>query len=49
MAMSGLAQAGQLNPHHAAKAERVIFLFMHGGPSHVDSFDYKPELQKRDG
>jgi hypothetical protein len=36
-------------PHHPARAKRVIFLFMHGGPSHVDTFDYKPELQKRDG
>ncbi|QDT34372.1 DUF1501 domain-containing protein [Thalassoglobus polymorphus] len=35
--------------HHTPKAKRVIFLFMHGGPSHVDLFDYKPELQKRDG
>ena len=35
--------------HHAARAKRVIFLFMHGGPSQVDTFDYKPELQKRDG
>src|SRR5687767_7722142 len=35
--------------HHAAKAKRVIFLFMHGGPSQVDTFDYKPELDKRDG
>jgi hypothetical protein len=34
--------------HHSARAKRVIFLFMHGGPSHVDLFDYKPELQKRD-
>lgn len=50
MAMSGLAHAaGGLDPHHAAKAKRVIFLFMHGGPSHVDTFDYKPELNKRDG
>ena len=39
----------ELAPHHAAGAKRVIFLFMHGGPSHVDTFDYKPELQKRDG
>lgn len=31
------------------KAKRVIFLFMAGGPSHVDSFDYKPELFKSDG
>lgn len=32
-----------------AKAERVIFLFMHGGPSSVDSFDHKPALEKHDG
>src|SRR4051812_19161428 len=31
-------------PHFAAKAQRVIFLFMSGGPSHVDLFDPKPEL-----
>src|SRR5262245_52730122 len=31
-------------PHFAAKAKRVIFLFMQGGPSHVDTFDYKPKL-----
>jgi hypothetical protein len=36
-------------PHFPARAKRVIFLFMHGGPSQVDTFDYKPELQKRDG
>lgn len=36
-------------PHFAPKAKRVIFLFMSGGPSHVDSFDYKPVLQKREG
>jgi len=35
--------------HHAAKAKRVIFLFMHGGPSHVDTFDYKPKLFEDDG
>ena len=33
--------------HHPARAKRVIFLFMHGGPSHVDTFDYKPRLQQR--
>ena len=32
-----------------AKAKRVIFLFMVGGPSQMDLFDYKPELQRRDG
>ena len=31
-------------PHFAARAQRVIFLFMSGGPSHVDLFDPKPEL-----
>ena len=35
--------------HHPAKAKRVIFLFMHGGPSQVDTFDYKPKLQQDDG
>ena len=29
-------------PHFAPRAKRVIFLFMEGGPSHVDTFDYKP-------
>jgi len=36
-------------PHFPAKAKSVIWLFMNGGPSHVDTWDYKPELQKRDG
>src|SRR5216683_3745700 len=35
-------------PHFEPKAKRVIFLFMSGGPSHVDTFDPKPRLQ-RDG
>ncbi|HRX79339.1 MAG TPA: DUF1501 domain-containing protein, partial [Pirellulaceae bacterium] len=35
--------------HFAARAKRVIFLFMKGGPSHLDTFDYKPQLQKDDG
>ena len=35
--------------HFPGKAKRVIHLFMNGGPSQVDTFDYKPELQKRDG
>ena len=33
--------------HFPAKVKRVIHLFMNGGPSHVDTFDYKPELNKR--
>src|SRR5262245_26751981 len=36
-------------PHFAARAKRVIFLFMNGGPSHVDSFDPKPALQRHAG
>ena len=36
-------------PHHAPRAKRVIFLFMSGGPSHVDTFDPKPQLQRLDG
>src|SRR5438105_158679 len=36
-------------PHHPATAKRVIFLFMKGGPSHVDTFDYKPRLQRDHG
>ena len=35
--------------HFAPKAKNCIFLFMYGGPSHVDLFDPKPELTKRDG
>lgn len=34
---------------YGAKAKRVIFLFMAGGVSHVDSFDHKPLLDQRDG
>ena len=36
-------------PHFAAKAKRVIHLFMNGGPSHVDTFDPKPSLEKYAG
>jgi len=36
-------------PHFTAKAKRVIFLFMPGGPSQVDTFDPKPQLAKDDG
>jgi hypothetical protein len=35
------------SPHIAPRAKRVIFLFMRGGVSQVDSFDYRPELSKR--
>lgn len=46
------ALGGSTSPakaHFPAKAKRVIFLCMKGGPSHVDTFDYKPMLKKVDG
>lgn len=36
-------------PHFPARAKRVVFLFMHGGVSHVDSFDPKPKLAEMNG
>ena len=55
MAESISATVGSLNPlapkapHFAASAKRVIHIFFNGGASHVDSFDPKPELTRRDG
>ena len=52
---SGSAADPRLNPlapkkgHFPAQAKNVIWLFMNGGPSQVDTWDYKPELEKRDG
>ena len=36
-------------PHFKPRAKRIIFLFMQGGPSQVDTFDYKPLLEQRNG
>lgn len=36
-------------PHFPARAKSVIWLFMNGGPSHIDTFDHKPELDKAHG
>jgi len=36
-------------PHFTAKAKSVIFLFMYGGPSHIETFDYKPKMYALDG
>jgi len=47
--------AGSTNPlaarqsHFPPRAKQVIFLFMHGGVSHVDTFDYKPKLAEMNG
>jgi hypothetical protein len=57
LALAGLAAAESppANPlapkrgHFPARAKRVIFLFMQGGVSHVDSYDYKPRLDRDDG
>ncbi len=43
------AAEAPLLPHHMPRARRVIFLFMHGGPSQVDLFDPKPRLQADNG
>src|SRR5262245_1032226 len=43
------AAEGPKPPHFAPRAKRVIWLFMHGGPSHVDLFDPKPDLVKLGG
>src|SRR5262249_13174107 len=44
---SEAARAG--GPHFAPRAKNVIYLFMSGGPSHIDLFDYKPKLQQYHG
>ena len=36
-------------PHFAPKAKRVIYLFMAGGPSHIDTFDYHPNVRNLHG
>jgi len=45
----GQLAAAERKPHFTPKAKSIIWLFLTGGPSQVDTFDYKPELQKRDG
>ena len=52
--VGGWALASLLNPtpvkaSPAPRAKRIIYLFMHGGPSQMDLFDYKPQLQKQHG
>src|SRR5262245_31375014 len=55
VALSGLLEAAAANPlapkspHAPAKAKSVIYLFMHGGVSHVDTFDPRPQLTRRSG
>ena len=42
-------QTGVIQPHHAPKAKRVIWLYMAGGMSHLESFDHKPRLARLSG
>ena len=49
IALSSLLKADTKQPHFAPKAKNVIFLFMAGGPSHLELFDNKPQLSKFDG
>ena len=44
-----MAQAATRTPHHTPKAKSVIFLFMDGGPSQMDTFDPKPRLTRENG
>ncbi|MBK95714.1 MAG: sulfatase [Planctomycetaceae bacterium] len=46
---AGLAPGISTTPHLPVKAKRVIFLCMAGGPSHLESFDYKPKLKEMHG
>jgi hypothetical protein len=50
LATEGHGRPGILHePHFRPKARRVIYLFMSGGPSHIDLFDYKPQLRAHHG
>ncbi|MDP7013735.1 MAG: DUF1501 domain-containing protein, partial [Verrucomicrobiota bacterium] len=57
MAFAGLSTAqaaataplAPRRPHFRPRAKRVIFCCMRGGPSHVDTFDYKPALARDEG
>lgn len=50
LAKEGHAAAGLAGlPHHTAKAKRVVYLFMNGAPPHIDTFDYKPEMEQHRG
>ena len=59
LAQEGDRQQGNISPaknpltpkpgHHPAKAKSIIWLYMYGAPSGLDTFDYKPELDDRDG
>jgi len=53
LGLASVAQAAGISaprlPHFAPRAKRLVFLFLNGGPSHVDTFDPKPSLAKFEG
>ena len=49
LALADLLRSDTVRPHFTPKAKHVIFCFMSGGCSHIDSFDHKPRLQKEAG
>ena len=49
MARAPANPLARASPHFPARAKRVIYLFMHGGPSHLETFDPKPDLQRLAG
>jgi len=49
IALQNLLAGGRVAPHHAPRAKRVVQIMCPGGASHLDLWDYKPELEKRTG
>jgi uncharacterized protein (DUF1501 family) len=49
IALSNLLAGGKVEPHHTPRARRVLQIFCPGAASHLDLWDYKPELEKRSG
>ena len=49
MALASLCGGANAAPHFAPRAKRIIYLFMHGGPSQLDLFDHKPNLKQLHG
>ena len=49
IALGNLMAGGKVEPHHTPRAQRVLQIFCPGAASHIDLWDYKPELEKRSG
>ena len=47
--LRGIGPSGPQGPHHRPRIKRVIWLCMAGGPSHLETFDYKPKLDQLNG